>query len=477
MTVDPDLLPERGSPGGLHRAGRPDAAPGRRRPLADGARPSPTWPRPWAGGPTWSTAPDFTARRRRRTRSIVVVATQGHGDEEAVEQAVARDPGVRRAGRLPQARRGRARLPRRPRRAAEPARPGAGAGRARPRPHLAPRDRGRDPRRAGAAAGRRRARAGDASRGQRRAGRGVGDRGDRPGLRDDGARPTRRSHPVEHDGIDVLLLLRRLPRRVRAGPARYLTSRAGGLMLIKNDFEVAQPVDKVWEFFDDIPQVAACLPGAELTDDLGDDKYLGKVGDPDGPGQAAVRRQGRRSSSATTPPSGSSSTRPAPTRRAAARPRCWSPRRWRRPRSGTKVDVDQDLQLSGAAAQYGRGMISDVTAVLMRRLRRPTCSTRIDAHRAGESVADQVGRRAGQRLRHRPAGDADGADAGVPPVLPALPTQPELRRTPHGAVVDRQRRPAAGRRARAGRAAQPRAGRAGADPRRVRRHPGRRRSP
>ena len=33
---------------------------------------------------------------------------------------------------------------------------------------------------------------------------------------------------------------------------------------------------------------------------------------------------------------------------------------------GTRVGVTQDLQLSGAAAQYGRGMISDVTAVLMR---------------------------------------------------------------------------------------------------------------
>src|SRR5580693_10751148 len=33
---------------------------------------------------------------------------------------------------------------------------------------------------------------------------------------------------------------------------------------------------------------------------------------------------------------------------------------------GTKVDVTQDLQLAGAAAQYGRGMISDVSAVLMR---------------------------------------------------------------------------------------------------------------
>ena len=31
-------------------------------------------------------------------------------------------------------------------------------------------------------------------------------------------------------------------------------------MLIKNEFEVTEPVDKVWHFFDNIPQVAACLP-------------------------------------------------------------------------------------------------------------------------------------------------------------------------------------------------------------------------
>ena len=48
-------------------------------------------------------------------------------------------------------------------------------------------------------------------------------------------------------------------------------------MLIKNEFEVAEPVEKVWQFFDNIPQVAACLPGAELTEDLGDDKYKGTV--------------------------------------------------------------------------------------------------------------------------------------------------------------------------------------------------------
>ena len=93
-------------------------------------------------------------------------------------------------------------------------------------------------------------------------------------------------------------------------------------MLIKNDFEVVEPVDKVWQFFDDIPQVAACLPGAELTEDLGDDKYRGKVAVRMGPvklqfaGTAEI-------ASATTPRSASSSMRPAPTRRAGAkRPWC-----------------------------------------------------------------------------------------------------------------------------------------------------------
>ena len=36
-------------------------------------------------------------------------------------------------------------------------------------------------------------------------------------------------------------------------------------MLIRNDFEVAEPVEKVWAFFGDIPHVAACLPGAEAA--------------------------------------------------------------------------------------------------------------------------------------------------------------------------------------------------------------------
>ena len=57
---------------------------------------------------------------------------------------------------------------------------------------------------------------------------------------------------------------------------------------------------------------------------------------------------------------------------------------------GTRVEVTQDLQLAGAAAQYGRGMISDVTSVLMRDFAANMQSriTRIDrGESAGELAA------------------------------------------------------------------------------------------
>ena len=56
--------------------------------------------------------------------------------------------------------------------------------------------------------------------------------------------------------------------------------------------------------------------------------------------------------------------------------------------NGTRVEVEQDLQLSGAAAQYGRGMISDVSAVMMRDFA-TNIQTRIDAYDRGVSP-DQI---------------------------------------------------------------------------------------
>src|SRR5262249_6476831 len=58
-------------------------------------------------------------------------------------------------------------------------------------------------------------------------------------------------------------------------------------------------------------------------------------------------------------------------------------------RGGTHVEVTQDLQLAGAAAQYGRGMISDVSSVLMRDFG-SNMQQRIEALDRGVSL-DKVG--------------------------------------------------------------------------------------
>jgi uncharacterized protein len=124
-------------------------------------------------------------------------------------------------------------------------------------------------------------------------------------------------------------------------------------MLIKNDFEVAAPVDKVWRFFEDIPQVAACLPGTELTDNLGDDKYKGRVAVRMGPvrlqfaGEADITERNEAAKRVVVNATGAEEKGRGQASMVVTAVLAQAGR-------GTKVSVAQDLQLS------------DVSAVLMR---------------------------------------------------------------------------------------------------------------
>jgi carbon monoxide dehydrogenase subunit G len=135
-------------------------------------------------------------------------------------------------------------------------------------------------------------------------------------------------------------------------------------MLIKSDFEVAEPVEKVWQFFENIPQVASCLPGAELTEDLGGEKYKGRVAIRMGPvrlqfaGTADITERDEAAKRVVVHAAGAEE-------KGRGQASMIITAQLARAGRGTRVDVSQDLQLSGAAAQYGRGMISDVTSVLM----------------------------------------------------------------------------------------------------------------
>jgi uncharacterized protein len=143
-------------------------------------------------------------------------------------------------------------------------------------------------------------------------------------------------------------------------------------MLINNEFEVAAPIDKVWAFFGDIPQVAACLPGTELTEDLGGDKYKGQVSIRMGPvklsfgGTAHITERDEAAHRIVVDASGAEAKgRGQASMVVTATLTKAKKGAGEAGGGGTKVAVAQDLQLAGAAAQYGRGMITDVSSVLM----------------------------------------------------------------------------------------------------------------
>lgn len=135
-------------------------------------------------------------------------------------------------------------------------------------------------------------------------------------------------------------------------------------MKLQNEFEVAAPIDRVWAYMLDVPNLAPCLPGAELVGDDGNGNYEGKVVAALGPvklnfsgtarmveADEAAHRMVLEASGAEDRGRGTAAMTIIATLVSAGR--------------GTKVKVDQDLRVSGAAAQFGRGLIADVTGVLM----------------------------------------------------------------------------------------------------------------
>jgi len=131
-------------------------------------------------------------------------------------------------------------------------------------------------------------------------------------------------------------------------------------MEIQNEFEVKAPIETVWNYLLDVQRVAPCMPGAELTEVVDDDTYKGKASVKLGPvnlsfagtvvmqdrDEAAHRvvmkaegreQRGKGAASALV----TSSMVPV--------------------EDGTKVSVLADLTITGAVAQYGRGMVQDIS--------------------------------------------------------------------------------------------------------------------
>jgi uncharacterized protein len=140
-------------------------------------------------------------------------------------------------------------------------------------------------------------------------------------------------------------------------------------MLIRTDFELAAPVEKVWDYLLDVPRMAPNLPGTELTEIVDDDNYKGRVSIRMGPvslgfaGDVEIVERDQANHKAVINAAGREE-------RGRGQAAMVLTANLVRAGAGTTVKILMDLRISGAAAQYGRGMISDVTDVLVQRFAR-----------------------------------------------------------------------------------------------------------
>jgi uncharacterized protein len=136
-------------------------------------------------------------------------------------------------------------------------------------------------------------------------------------------------------------------------------------MKLENEFTVPAPVDRAWEVLLDLERVAPCLPGAAIDGREGDAhtgtmtvkigpitaRYKGTVRIEESDEQAhraVMRAQARDARGQGTAAATITSTMEAVD-------------------GGTRVRVETDLRITGPAAQFGRGVMQDVSAKMMGR--------------------------------------------------------------------------------------------------------------
>jgi carbon monoxide dehydrogenase subunit G len=133
---------------------------------------------------------------------------------------------------------------------------------------------------------------------------------------------------------------------------------------IENSFVVSAPPAQVWKLLLDLERVVPCMPGAELTEVVDDRTWKGRVKMRVGPvsmtysGSVVMVERDDASLAVTLRAEGreiSGKGNATVTVRSSVQATGGG---------GSKVLIDQDLQLSGMAAQFGGRMLQDVSAHL-----------------------------------------------------------------------------------------------------------------
>jgi carbon monoxide dehydrogenase subunit G len=133
---------------------------------------------------------------------------------------------------------------------------------------------------------------------------------------------------------------------------------------LNNEFEVDRPIDQAWDVLTDVERIAPCLPGAQLQEIEGDE-YRGIVKVKVGPitaqykGKATFVEKDEAAKRAVLKAEGRDS-------RGQGNASALITAQLSEEGSGrTRVRVQTDLTVTGKVAQFGRGVMADVSEKLM----------------------------------------------------------------------------------------------------------------
>jgi carbon monoxide dehydrogenase subunit G len=179
---------------------------------------------------------------------------------------------------------------------------------------------------------------------------------------------------------------------------------------IENSFDVGAPPDKVYAFLLDVNRVVGCVPGAELSEVVDPNTFKGKVKIKVGPvtvayaGTARISDRDAASRTATLEGEGRETTGPGNARAKASM-------RVEEANGGSRVTVSTDFTVAGRVAQFGRGLMEDVSKSLVAQM--ATCI------KSQLEIAEQPPAAAPAQ----PPASA-GSDPGQPAPAPAPPPPP-----------------------------------------------------
>jgi hypothetical protein len=135
-------------------------------------------------------------------------------------------------------------------------------------------------------------------------------------------------------------------------------------MQLENSFSVAAPPDRVFAYLLDVNKVAGCVPGAELSEVVDPTTFKGKVKIKVGPitvaynGTARIADRDDSAHSATLEAEGRETTGPGSARAKAFMSVAADG-------SGSTVKIVTDYNVAGRVAQFGRGVMEDVSRRLV----------------------------------------------------------------------------------------------------------------